>query len=473
MSRKEINDNIENLQYDSKKVLAFNGTTITDFVPKSGVMKNDAFIVTTRTKNTMSGDYDIAIPNAYASITYPGALLVANSKLVEGTPTALAAKRAPIALTIDLPGLIEEGSVEVENPEYRNVNAAISKALETWYADKSKDHAIKCNIQYNSSILYDENSMALKFGCDASYMGNKLGIDFNLIRDQKKSAYLVQFKQIYYTVSVEPPKHPADVFAEDVEWDDISRKINNDNPPVYVQNVQYGREIYFLLESAASSKELEAFVNGTLKYDGTEVNANVKADYKKFASSVQTKVVVIGGKPISIKTSGSIEEITADLSKVISEGVVLGKENPAMNLCYTTAFLKDNITAKILGRSEYVTTESEVFTSGNLKLIHTGAYVARFNVDWKEVSFDKDGNEILTKKEWGQNGKNKTAKYEEVICLPANARDIHVTAEGKTGLVWQPWTKSLDTPPMPLVKNRSIHISGTTLNQKAQVNPEA
>lgn len=472
MSREEINYNIEKLQYDPKKVLAFNGTTITDFVPKSSVLKDDTFIVTTKTKNTMSGDYDIAIPNAYASITYPGALLVANSKLVEGTPTALAAKRAPIVLTVDLPGLAEEGSVEVENPEYRNINAAINKILETWYADKGNDHVIKCNLQYNSSILYDENSMALKFGCDANYMGNKLGIDFDLIRNQKKSAYLVQLKQIYYTVSVEPLKHPADVFAEDVEWEDIRRNVNNDNPPVYVQNVQYGREIYLLLESEASSKELEMFVNGTLKYDGTEVNADVKMSYKDFASSVQTKVIVIGGKPVNFKTTGSIEEITDELNKVIADGAAFNKENPAMNLCYTTVFLKDNVMAKITGRTEYVTTESKTFTAGSLRLIHTGAYVARFYVDWKEVSFDKDGNESLTTINWNQNGKKKTAKYEEVIKLPANAKDIHVIAEGKTGLVWQQWTKSLDTPPMPLIKSRSVHISGTTLNQKARVNPE-
>lgn len=471
MSKKLINEKIEGLQYKPENVLAFNGTTISDFVLRSGEMKSGVFIVTTKTKNTMSGDYDIAIPNAYASITYPGALLVANSKLVEGTPTALAAHRAPIKLTVDLPGLAEDGSAEVKNPGYGEVNAAINTILENWYADKSQDHAIKCNIQYNSSILYDEKSMALKFGCDANYLGNKLGIDFNAIRSQKKSAYLMQFKQIFYTVSVEPPKHPADVFADDVEWEDISRNINNNNPPVYVQNVQYGREIYFLMESTSSSKELETFVSGALKYDGVKVNANVTAENEGIAKSVQTKVIVMGGKPVNIKTSGSIEKITGELNKAITEGIVLGKDNPAMHLCYTTAFLKDNVTAKIVGKSEYVTSESEVFTAGTLKLVHTGAYIVRFHVDWNEVSFDKDGNEILMKKEWSQNGKNKTARYEEVISLPANAKDIHVKAEGNTGLVWDPWRTSFDET-MPLVKSRTVSISGTTLKQMAKVDPE-
>ena len=472
MSKQLINEKIIGLQYEPEKILAFNGTTITDFVPKSGKMKNDVFIVTTKTKNTMSGDYDIAIPNAYTSIAYPGALLVANSKLVEGTPTALAAKRAPIVLTVNLPGLMKEGSVKVKNPEYGEVMAAINKILEQWYDKEGKDHAIPCNIQYNSSILYDEKTMALKFGCDVDYLENKLGIDFNAIRSQKKSAYLMQFKQIFYTVSVESPAQPADVFADDVTWEDISHKINNENPPVYVQNVQYGREIYFLMESSMSSKELEAFVNTSLKFEDSKINVDLTGNYKETAASLQTKVVAVGGKPVNIKTSGSIKEIAVDLNRIISEGIVLGKDNPAIHLCYTTAFLKDNMTAKILGKSEYITSESEIFTAGNLKLVHTGAYVARFYIDWKEVSFDQEGREVLVKKEWSQSGKNKTARYEEVISFPANAKDIHVIAEGKTGLLWQPWIKSLDTAPMPLVKNRTVLISGTTLNQKAKINPD-
>ncbi len=471
MGNQIINEKIRNLKYVPENVLAFNGTTISEFVPKSGEMKNDEFIVTTKTKNTISSNYDIAVPNAYSSRTYPGALLIANSDLVGGSPTTLAAKRAQIKLTVDLPGLTHNGSKNVDNPEYAEVNATINEILENWYDDKSQDHAIKCNVQYNSSILYDEKSMALNFGCDVNYLKAKLKIDFNVIQSQQKSAYLMQFKQIYYTVSVEPPKHPADVFADDVTWEDISQNICDDQPPVYVQNVQYGREIYLLMESSSSSKELEAFVNGTMKYNGVKMDVDLDGKYKNIATSIQTKVVVMGGKPVYINTSGSINEIMDDLNKVIEEGIVLGKENPATQLCYTTAFLRDNVTAKIIGKSEYITSESEVFTSGTLKLVHTGAYIARFHVDWKEVSFDKEGNEILTTKEWSQNGKNKTAKFEEVISLPANAKDIHVKAEGKTGLVWQPWTTSFDKT-MPLVNSRTISISGTTLNQKAKVDPE-
>lgn len=470
-NRETINEKISALNYVPEDILRFKGTTITEYKPKSGEMKNDTFVVTTKTKHEMSGDYDIAVPNAYVSITYPGALLVANEKLLEGKPTALSTERSEMAVTVDLPGLTTDNHIVVEHPDYKGVNGAIQTMLENWYATKGGSYSIPSNMQYISSILYDENSMALKFGCDVSFMQQKLGLDFSAIKSQKKSAFLMQFKQIFYTASVEPPKHPADVFAESVTWDEISRNINESNPPVYVQNVQYGREIYVLFESDVSSDELSAFAGACLQYKGVKLDANIGGSYKDIASSIKTQVVILGGKAEAIDTSGTLEEIISRVNKLISANVTLSKENPAISLCYTTAFLKDNISASILGKSEYITSDTETYTTGTLKLKHSGAYVARFNVDWDEVDFDAEGNEKLTKKQWGQNGKNKTAGYEENISLPANAKNIHVVAEGKTGLVWQPWTKSLDTAPMPLVKTRTVTISGTTLSQKAKVEP--
>lgn len=69
-----------------------------------------------------------------------------------------------------------------------------------------------------------------------------------------------------------------------------------------------------------------------------------------------------------------------------------------MPLVYTTAFLKDNSIAHIQGNTEYITTDSQVFTSSTLKLYHGGLYVVIFCVDWEEVAFVANGNTILTKK---------------------------------------------------------------------------
>ena len=108
--------------------------------------------------------------------------------------------------------------------------------------------------------------MALQFNVDVSYLKGKLSINFESITKQESSAYLIMFRQVFFTVSIEPPAHPADFFDPSVTWEDLAGKIDKDNPPVYVQNVQYGREIYVLLTSDMSSSELKAHLDGSLEY---------------------------------------------------------------------------------------------------------------------------------------------------------------------------------------------------------------
>ena len=85
---------------------------------------------------------------------------------------------------------------------------------------------------------------------------------------------------------------------------------------------------------------------------------------------------------------------------------------------------------------------------------HSGAYVAKFFMNWKE------GNES---KSWKSG--EKTAGYSNVIPLRGNAHEITITAQAKTGLVWQPWGTifklRLDGPP-----NKVYVVKGTTLDRK-------
>lgn len=85
---------------------------------------------------------------------------------------------------------------------------------------------------------------------------------------------------------------------------------------------------------------------------------------------------------------------------------------------------------------------------------HSGAYVAKFYVNWKE-----DGQP----KSWKSG--NKTAGYSEVIWLNGNVSDIKITAQAATGLVWNRWATifKLETNRPP---NRTYVARGTTLNRK-------
>lgn len=295
-----INEEIRSLTYRPEEVMAFSGENVTSFVPKTGKSVAEKFIVTTKTKHDMSGQYDIAVPNARKDITYPGALLVANQKLIEGVPDPLVVKRRPMNLTIDLPGLTQDNHVTVEHNDYTGVTEGINELLDNWLETKAKKYAIAANMQYKKSILYDKKSMQLKFGCDVEYMESKLGIDFSSITEQETSAYLIQFKQIYYTVSAELPSSPADVFDDSVSWEKLKNKVDNNNPPCYVQNVQYGREVYMLLQSDMSSAELEAHINANMKFTDGSVDVKADATVKNANKRINCTIITMGGKPVML-----------------------------------------------------------------------------------------------------------------------------------------------------------------------------
>ncbi len=466
-----INNNIRGFNYNPREILAFNGDRITSYIPRTAQKTADKFIVETKTKHTLTGDFDIAVPNARKDITYPGALLLANQKLIEGVPDPLVLHMRPRKITIDLPGLEDDNSMLVENYDFAGVSAATSKLINNWLQTKSKDFTIAANTQFKKNILFNENSMALSFGVDVQYMKDKLGINFDAISKQESSAYLVQFRQIFYTVSAELPKKPADVFADDVTWDEVAQKTNNQNPPAYVQNVQYGREVYVLLQSNMSSTELKAHLDASLEFNKGSLETKSDLETKKLNKNINCTVITIGGKPVIINGNLDTDNIISQVNDLISQNAEFTAQNPPLPIAYTVAFLKDNAIASVQGSTEYITTESQIFTSGSIELRHNAGFVSQFNIEWEEVDYGQNGQAIVTKKRWEGNGINRTLGFFATIPFPPNARNIRVRILDFTGLAWDGTFVILDQI-FNLINKRTFAISGTTLAPYVDINPK-
>ena len=86
---------------------------------------------------------------------------------------------------------------------------------------------------------------------------------------------------------------------------------------------------------------------------------------------------------------------------------------------------------------------------------HSGAYVAKFYLNWTE-----DGQP----KSWSSG--SKTAGYSEVIFLKANAREIKISAQAATGLVWDPWGTIFKLALTNGPPNKVYVAQGTTLHRK-------
>ncbi|MBY6836970.1 alveolysin [Clostridium botulinum] len=469
--KNEINDidkNIYGLSYNPDKILSSKGESVDSFVPAQGFDTPNKYIVVKREKKSISDSTaDISIIDSINDRTYPGAIQLANRNLVENKPDIISCKRKPITISVDLPGMSDDGSKVVNSPTYSTVNSSINSLLDTWNTKYASKYTIPTRMSYTDAMVYSKSQLSTMFGCNFKILDKALNIDFNSIFKGEKQAMVVAYKQIFYTVSVDAPEKPSDLFGDNVSFDELALKgVDNENPPAYVSNVAYGRTIYVKLETTSKSANVKAAFKALVS--NQDISGNT--EYEDILEQSSFTATVLGGG-----AEAHNKVVTKDFNEIqniIQNNSVYSPKNPGYPISYTSTFLKDNRIATVNNKTEYIETTSTEYTNGKIILDHSGAYVAQFEVTWDEVSYDKDGNEIIEHKIWSGSDKDKTAHFNTEIYLKGNARNISVKAWECTGLAWEWWRQVIDAQNIPLVKERTFSIWGTTLYPKKSVEPE-
>ncbi|MEK7025184.1 thiol-activated cytolysin family protein, partial [Bacillus sp. FSL K6-6038] len=430
-----IDTGIANLKYNNQEVLAVNGDKVESFVPKESTNSNGKFVVVEREKKSLTtSPVDISIIDSVANRTYPGAVQLANKAFADNQPSLLVAKRKPLNISIDLPGMRKDNTITVKNPTYGNVSGAVDELVSTWNQKYSKTHTLPARMQYTESMVYSKSQIASALNVNAKYLDNALNIDFNAIANGEKKVMVAAYKQIFYTVSAELPNNPSDLFDNSVTFDELTRKgVSKAAPPVMVSNVAYGRTVYVKLETSSKSKDVQAAFKALIKNQSVEASGQ----YKDIFEDSTFTAVVLGG---DAKEHNKV--VTKDFNEIrniIKDNAELSSKNPAYPISYTSTFLKDNATAAVHNNTDYIETTTTEYSRAKMTLDHTGGYVAQFDVSWDEFSYDKNGKEVLTHKTWEGNGRDRTAHFNTVIPLPPNSKNVKVVARECTGLAWEWW----------------------------------
>ncbi|KYH34220.1 perfringolysin O precursor [Clostridium tepidiprofundi DSM 19306] len=455
----DINYGIGNLKYNRNEILASHGDKIESFVSKQGKKSGGKFIVVEHKKKSLTtSPVDISIIDSINDRTYPGAIQLANEDFIENRPDIVICKRKPLNISIDLPGMKNENTVTVDNPTYGNVSGAIDSLVSYWNSKYSSTHTLPTRTQYSESMVYSKSQIAAALNVSAKVLDNSLGIDFNAISNGEKKVMIVAYKQIFYTVSAELPNNPSDLFDESVTFEELTRKgINDENPPLMVSNVSYGRTIYVKLETSSDSQDVQAAFKFLLK----DVNVDASSKYKHIFDNSTFTAVVLGGD--SREHNKIITKDFNEIRNIIKENSEFSSKNPGYPISYTSVFLKDNSIASVKNRTEYIETKSTQYSKGKITIDHYGAYVAQFDISWDELSFDKNGKEVLKHKKWKGNWQDKTAHFSTTIPLPANATNIRIYARECTGLSWEWWREVINENNVPLTNNIHVYLGGTTL----------
>lgn len=456
----DVDKGIAKLNYDKTTVLANKGDTVENVIPNEGKMENDKFIVIQHTKKSLTtAPIDISVVDSIMDRTYPGAILVGDNDFVENRPTLLVTDRKPINISIDLPGLGTNNKIKVKKVTHSNVNAAINTLIDTWAAENSETHTLPARTQYSETMVYSKMQLKMGLNVDIKVVDQELGIDFEAIMNSESRYMVASYKQIFYTVSADLPSKPSDLFGDNVTFKELKNKgISDTAPPLLVNNVAYGRTIYVVLKTDSQSEKVEAAFKALIKGQKIETNSEME----HIVQNSSFTVVVLGGDAESHN-----KLITTDFEEIrniIKDNSAFSLKNPGYPISYTSSFLKDNAVAAVHNYTDYVETTATEYSQCKLTLDHSGAYVARYNVQWDEVSYDEEGNPVYTHKGWDGNNKNLTAHWSTTLTIPPTARNIQIIAQEYTGLLWEPIRTVVNEVNVPLAGEIRVSIWGTTLN---------
>ncbi|WDV48295.1 thiol-activated cytolysin family protein [Clostridiaceae bacterium M8S5] len=460
-----IDQGIGSLNYNKYEILENQGDRIESIVPKEAYESDGKFIVLEHKKRSLgTSPVDVSVVDSIIDRVYPGSILLADEAYIKNRPTPLLVKRKPMTLSIDLPGLGTDSKIVVDNPTYTDVNSALNEIIDKWSDENSETHTVPARTQYNETMVYSKNQLKMGLNVDINIVDQLLGIDFEAISKCEQKYMVASYKQIFYTVSAELPTKPSDLFDDNVTFDELTYKgVSNDTPPVLVSNVAYGRTIYVVLKTNSQSDKVETAFKALIK--GQKIEAGTELE--DIIENSSFSVVVLGGD--AQEHNNIITTDFQEIRRVIKDNACFSLKNPGYPISYTTSFLKDNSLAAVHSSTDYIETKVTEYESGKITLDHSGAYVAEFYVSWDEASYDDEGNELLTHKEWDGNGKNRTAHYSTVINLPPNAKNIKVKAKECTGLAWEWWRTVVDEVNIPLTKEIKVAIWGTTLHPRINV----
>lgn len=358
----DINAYIRSLAYDPVEMLNVNNTPgdLAQKTPgasdtETGPLDRGYRTTCVRQSYELDRDFsEIAILNPGSGNIYPGALVLANADLLSGTPRPLGLERNPVTLTIDLPGIGEEGSFTVAEPSNATVSPAIDEALEHWNNTAFQQGYFNgARSYYEASEAFEQRQLGIELGINAEWVTGSVASHLSTSTSTDRRVALLAFRQIFYTITAQPPFEPTDYLGPDVTLEQVQSSTDANNHPAYVSAVDYGRIILFRME--ATNVETSIDLNAVMNYaaGGVSVAADVASRYDEILSNSSISVLTIGGSAQS--AAQALDNISGpgSLTPLIVENAVYSRENPGLPIAYRVNLLSDNRIVKLGFSSDY------------------------------------------------------------------------------------------------------------------------
>ncbi|WP_185836741.1 thiol-activated cytolysin family protein [Streptomyces sp. WAC 06783] len=176
------------------------------------------------------------------------------------------------------------------------------------------------------TVLFEQREMhsaheaLLHMGISAHYLGVEARASLDVEHTAERHTVLAFLMQDAFSVGFDLPKRPDEWFTDDFTNDDYeqleeSGQIGKRNPPLYVQNVDYGRMLLFSCSSSQSVTEIKAALQASYNRGIGGAKGEIDAKYKQLLQNSDLKVLAIGGHIADVQAlirSGKVMDYFSD-----------------------------------------------------------------------------------------------------------------------------------------------------------------
>ena len=388
-TRSDVSDYIRNQDFDPDAVLAYDLTgKITPQPSTNGTKSGTELIVTKKVVRDANSGTGSLHALQYSSLLYPGALLQTNENLVAGTPTELAnLERGKANFEVVLPGLVNN-TFSVDKATGPKVRSALYSKIDEW---KALGRKLTANQRFSFTKAYSESQLSVDLGFGIK---DWLKIDFDAEGKTSRNVYIVSFEQVYYSVNTLVDNDTV-IFDDSVTLADVKRDCPDKNPPVLIRQANYGKMIYFKVETDKSKDEISA----GFKYAGS-FDVTSKAKFTQALDNCTVSCLVFGGSVDEYSSTAPVkgdttEEKADEINALIGGSLVSdasGVDNAVM-LSYATSWLKNNNLAKIGSTTKYLETTQEILREQKLRVWNAAGFTCKtWDVKARKITgWNKDG----------------------------------------------------------------------------------
>lgn len=310
----------------------------------------------------------IADPSAAAQIL-PGGIIDADVLLKSGQfRYIMMDKRKPVALSISSNLAIK--STATINPGRNN---DITDELRTKVHSLTRPSNLRGmpNMDTDEEVTVStlQETMGIKIGASFFYLGSTVKNDFQFSSSKYRYMYVYRFEQTCFPVFYDGMISTASLFKEEVQAK---------NEWLFINEVQYGRRLFVVIESECDMEEYSNRLKGNLELAAVSAELSVKTKGSSLSQKVNIRTITQGGQPFHLVNPANIE---AELDKYFKSKF---NDMDIVPLAYKLTYLD----------GEPVSLISNAFLNGNNCLDNNRMKIRVSKVECVKVDDNKQSEEI-------------------------------------------------------------------------------